>query len=68
MSWLSKLIGLDRNPGILDPINKSLRGIWLLGANELVKNAFFKAAGKAGVSLATAKVIWEDLERQVQAM
>jgi hypothetical protein len=65
MSWLSKLIGLDRNPGILDPINRSLRGIWLLGGNKLLENAFFKASARAGISRDTARVIWDDLERQV---
>ena len=68
MSWFSKWTGLDKNPGILDPINKSLRGIWLLGANTLLENAFFKAAARAGVNKEVARVIWDDLEKQVQAM
>ena len=68
MSWFSRVVGLDRNPRILDPINKSLRAIWLLGANDLIKSAFFRAAEKAKISMATAQAIWDDLERQVRAM
>ena len=68
MSWFSKWTGLDKNPGILDPINKSLRGIWLLGADKLMRNAFFKATAKYGISKDTAQAVWDDLERQVRAM
>lgn len=66
MSWLSKLIGLDRNPKLLVPINQSLRLTWSLGGNRWVENAFRKAAKRAGLTVETADAIWRDVEAQVR--
>lgn len=66
MSLLSKLIGLDKNPKLLVPINQSLRVTWSLGGNKWVENAFRKAAKHAGVGPATTDAIWKDIEAQVR--
>ena len=67
MSWFSRLIGLDRNPKILAPVNQLLRTVWMLGGSKYIEKAVRSAAKRAGLTVETTDAIWRDVEAQVKA-